>query len=198
MSLSVITTSFDYFNWIILPLLIFLSRLLDVTLGTLRHVFMAKGMKKIAPILGFFEVLLWLIVVGQVMKNLNNFMCYIGWAGGFAMGNYIGLLIEERIALGLQVIRIITNQNCDNLIEAFKKDNHGITIVDGQGAKGPVKLIFTIAERKTTELIIKLIKEYNPGAFYSVEDIKDSSRGVFAKSHKGGFSFLGRIFSPGK
>ena len=159
---------------------------------------MAKGMKKIAPVLGFFEVLLWLIVVGQVMKNLNNFMCYIGWAGGFAMGNYVGLLIEERIALGLQVIRIITNQSCDNLIEALKKDNHGITIVDGQGAKGPVKLIFTVAERKNTEPIIRYIKEYNPGAFYSVEDIKDSSQGVFAKSNKGGFTSLGRIFSPGK
>ena len=141
-------TGFNYFSWIILPILIFLSRLCDVTLGTLRHIFMAKGMKNIAPILGFFEVLLWLIMVGQIMQHLDNWACYIGWAGGFAAGNYIGLIIEERIALGLQVIRIITNQDCSSLTEALKNKNHGITVVDGQGAKGPVKLIFTIVERK--------------------------------------------------
>ena len=100
------TSGFDYFSWIVLPVLIFMSRMCDVTLGTLRHIFMAKGFTKIVPILGFFEVLLWLIVIGQVMKNLNNVACYIGWAGGFATGTLVGMKIEEKLALGLQVIRI--------------------------------------------------------------------------------------------
>jgi uncharacterized protein YebE (UPF0316 family) len=171
--------NFDYYSWIVLPIIIFCSRMCDVTLGTLRHVFISKGFRKIVPVLGFFEVLIWIVVVAQVMKNLNNVACYIGWAGGFAMGTYLGLKIEERLALGMQVIRIITNQNCDALIVSLKTNNHGITIVDAQGGEGPVKMIFSIIQRKNVGSVEKLIREFNPTAFYSVEDIKNTSAGVF-------------------
>ena len=107
--------NFDYYNWITLPLIIFFSRICDVSLGTLRHVFISKGFRKIVPLLGFFEVLIWIIVVAQVMKNLNNVACYLAWAGGFATGTYVGLWIEEKLALGLQVVRIITNQDSSEL-----------------------------------------------------------------------------------
>lgn len=171
--------SFDYYSWIILPLIIFFSRVGDVSLGTLRHVFISKGFKTIVPLLGFFEVLIWIVVVAQVMKNLNNFACYLAWAGGFATGTYVGLRIEERLALGLQVIRIITNQNSEALILALKEHNHGVTIVDAQGGMGPVKMIFTIMKRKNVQSVEKLIAAHNPNAFYSIEDIKRSSQGVF-------------------
>ena len=171
--------NFDYYNWILLPIIIFFSRMCDVTLGTLRHIFISKGFRKIVPVLGFFEVLIWIVVVAQVMKNLNNVACYIGYAGGFAMGTYMGLKIEGKLALGMQVVRIITNQNCDELVLALKTNNHGITIVDAQGGSGPVKMLFTIIQRKNLRLVEQLIREYNPTAFYSVEEIKNTSRGVF-------------------
>ena len=187
--------NFDYYAWIGLPIIIFFSRMCDVTLGTLRHVFISKGFRKIVPILGFFEVLIWIVVVAQVMKNLNNWACYIGWASGFAMGTYLGLKIEEKLALGLQVIRIITNQNCDELLAAFKNENHGVTIVDAQGSVGPVKMIFTIIHRKNVQSIVKLIHQYNPTAFYSVEEIKDTSAGVFSGATPTGFSAIKGMFS---
>ncbi|MCW3104071.1 MAG: hypothetical protein JWO09_2511 [Bacteroidetes bacterium] len=171
--------SFDYYSWIVLPLIIFFSRVCDVSLGTLRHVFISKGFRKIVPILGFFEVLIWIVVVAQVMKNLNNFACYLAWAGGFATGTYVGLRIEERLALGMQVIRIITNQNSDALITALKDRKHGVTIVDAQGGMGPVKMIFTIIKRKNVQSVEKLIALHNPKAFYSIEDIKNTKEGVF-------------------
>ena len=174
-------TGFDSYNWLILPLIIFLSRICDVTLGTLRHVMMARGQKNITPILGFFEVLIWIVVVSQIMKQANNFACYIAWAGGFAMGNYIGLLIEERIALGLQIIRIITNQQCTELITKLQDANHGTTVVEAQGAKGAVKIILMVVKRKNIDSIITIIRQYNPDAFYSIEYIRDVSRGVFSK-----------------
>ena len=188
--------TFDYYSWIGLPIIIFLSRMCDVTLGTLRHVFMSKGFRKIVPFLGFFEVLIWIVVVAQVMKNLNNVACYIGWASGFAMGTYLGLKIEERLALGLQVIRIITNQNCDELLVALKIGNHGVTVVDAQGSVGPVKMIFTIIQRKNVQSVVKLIRKYNPTAFYSVEEIKDTSSGVFSGAPTTGFSAVKSIFFP--
>ena len=191
-------TDFDYYSWIILPLIIFFSRLCDVSLGTLRHVFISKGYRKIVPMLGFVEVLIWIIVVAQIMKNLNNVACYLAWASGFATGTYVGLLIEERLALGKQVIRIITNQNCDALIAAFKNDNHGVTIVDAQGAIGPVKMIFTIIDRVDVQDVVSQIAKYNPGTFYSIEEIKDTSQGVFTPHSTSNFATIKRMFPSGR
>ena len=190
--------NFDYYSWIILPVIIFISRMCDVTLGTLRHVFISKGFRKIVPVLGFFEVLIWIVVVAQVMKNLNNVACYIGYAGGFAMGTYLGLKIEERLALGMRVIRIITNQNCDELLAALKSGNHGVTIVDAQGGVGPVKMIFTIIQRKSVQSVVKLIRQYNPTAFYSVEEIKGTNQGVFSGAPVTGLSAVKNIFTSQK
>ncbi len=190
--------NFDYYSWIVLPLIIFFSRVCDVSLGTLRHVFISKGFRKIVPVLGFFEVLIWIIVVTQIMKNLNNIACYLAWAGGFATGTYVGLLIEERLALGLQVIRIITNQNCDNLLDALKHDNHGITVVDAQGAVGPVKMIFSIIQRKNIHQVVLLIRKHNPTAFYSIEDIKDISQGVFTSKQTSNFASIRKMFPSNK
>jgi uncharacterized protein YebE (UPF0316 family) len=186
--------SFDYYNWIILPILIFVSRLGDVSLGTLRHVFISKGYKQIVPVIGFFEVLIWIVVIGQIMKNLNNVACYLAWAGGFSAGTYLGLMIEERLALGLQVIRVITNQNCDKLLENLRLENHGVTVVDAQGAIGPVKMIFTILKRKNTGRVIELIREHNPSAFYSIEDIKEINQGIFTGKSSSGLANIRRMF----
>lgn len=186
--------NFDYHSWIVLPLIIFFSRIGDVSLGTLRHVFIAKGYRRLVPFLGFFEVLIWIIVVGQVMTHLSNVVCYLAFAGGFATGTYVGLRIEERLALGLQVIRIITNQNCEELIQALKRDNYGITYVDAHGAMGPVKMLFTIIKRKNVQSVVKIIHQYNPTAFYSVEDIKDTNQGVFRPSSSDSFSSIRQMF----
>ena len=189
-----IFSNFDFYSWVTLPIIIFCSRIGDVSLGTLRHVFMSKGFKKIVPILGFFEVLIWIVVVAQVMKNLNNVACYFAWAGGFATGTFVGLQIEERLALGLQVIRIITNQNCDELLVALKRENHGVTLVDAKGSLGPVVMVFTIIKRKNVHSVVKLIQQYNPSAFYSIEDIKNTNQGVFTESNSGSMATIRKLF----
>lgn len=169
----------EVLNWVILPLLIFVARMSDVTLGTLRNIFMSRGFKKIVPFVGFFEVLIWLIAMKQVMNRADNVACYLAWAGGFAMGTYVGMRIEERLALGMQVIRIITNEASEKLVNAFRKANHGITIVDAQGAVGPVKMIFSIVQRKYLKDVIAIIEENQPNAFYSIEDVRNAEHGVF-------------------
>ncbi len=184
---------FDYYNWILLPLIIFGSRVCDVSLGTLRHIFVSKGFKKVVPVLGFFEVLIWILVVKQIMNDVSNPICYFAWAAGFATGTWVGLEIEEALALGWQVLRIITNKECDNLIAALKNANHGITVFKGEGAMGPVKMIFTVVKRKNVEQVVFLIREHNPDAFYSVEDIKDTSKGVFTQKSTG-MPFIRALF----
>jgi uncharacterized protein YebE (UPF0316 family) len=116
------------------------------------------------------------------MQHLDNPICYIGFAGGFAMGTYVGLLIESRLALGLQVLRLIISSDWDPLIKVLQKENLGITIMDGHGAKGPVKIIFTIVKRKDIARVRRIIREVNPHAFYSIEDIRIANQGVFPKN----------------
>jgi uncharacterized protein YebE (UPF0316 family) len=187
----------ELFRWVLMPLLIFLARMCDVTLGTLRNVFISKGLRHIVPVLGFFEVLIWLISIRQIMQHLDNIMCYVSFAGGFSMGTYVGLKIESRLALGVQVIRIITNQDSQQLIQALQKENIGITVIDGQGAKGPVKIIFTIVNRKDLQIIRELINTHNPQAFYSIEDVRAANQGVFRKGDEDGktMDYVRRIFN---
>jgi len=162
-------------------------------MATLRHIFVSKGFKKIVPILGFFEVLIWLIAMRQVFSHLDNLACFLAWAAGFSAGTYLGMYIEERLAMGTQIIRIITADDIMPLIDALKKRNQGVTIVDGHGAVGPVKLIFTIVKRTNKAQVIELIHVHTPNAFYSIEDVKGSEHGVFADN--GNSTPISRLFS---
>lgn len=188
-------SSFDYFNWVVFPILIFIARICDVSLAMLRTVLASKGYKQIVPFIGFFEVLIWLAAISQIMNNLNNWVCYIAWAGGYATGSYIGLYIEEKIALGIQVIRIITNQESEELINELKNKNYGITLVDAKGARGPVKMIFTVVPRKSVKEVVTLINQYTPKSFYSVEDVRNASQLNYIPGKK---SLFGDVFSARK
>lgn len=185
--------NFDYFSWVVLPLLIFVSRLADVTMATLRHIFISKGLKTIVPILGFFEVLVWLIAMRQVFNHLDNIACFIAWAAGFSAGTCLGMYLEERLAIGTQIIRIITSEDITAFTTALANHNQGMTIVDGQGAKGPVKLIFTIVKRVNKAEVLELINIYVPNSFYTIEDVKGSERGIY--TDVGNKPMMERVFT---
>jgi len=181
----------DLFNWVILPILIFLLRTCDVTLATLRNVFIARNIRDIVPLLGFFEVLLWLLAVSQVIGNLHNIACYLGFAGGYANGIFLGLKIEERLALGKQVVRVFTKVDTSPLIKALYDRGLGVTIMDAKGTQGPVTVLYITLQRKDIKIIDELISTYVPGAFYTIEDIRGSRLGVFPeRKSEGKFAFL--------
>lgn len=163
---------FDWFAYVVIPLLIFFSRVIDVSLDTIRIVFISKGNKILAPILGFFEVLIWLVAITRIMENLDNVIYYFAYAGGFATGNYIGLIIEERLALGLQMFRIITQKEAPSLIQSLTDKGYGITSVDANGKNGNVNIIFSVVKRSDSKKVIEIINRHNPNAFYSIEDIR--------------------------
>lgn len=169
----------EIFKFVVLPLLIFSTRICDVTLDTLRIIYVSRGLKFLAASIGFFEVLIWLFAITQIFKNLTNPLYYVAYAGGFAMGNYIGILIEERMALGTVVIRIITQKDAAVLIEFLKNNGYGVTHVDAQGAQGPVKVIFTIVKRKDIEHVLEIVLSCNPLAFYTIEDVRSVRKGIF-------------------
>ncbi len=180
MSLDFLSVDSPVFVWVILPLLIFLSRIADQSIGTMRLIFVSKGFKFYAPLLGFFEVIIWLIAVGQIMKQLDNALYYIAYGAGFAAGNYVGMILEERISLGNVVVRIIPKKDTSQLVEFLKENNFGITVVDANGSRGPVQVIFTIIPRKKSKELIAIINRFNPNAFYTIEEVRSVSHGFYS------------------
>ena len=120
----------DIYTYLVLPLLIFVARIADVALGTLRIIFISKGKKYIAPLLGFVEMIIWILAITRIFENLNNWACYFAFAAGFATGNFIGIVVEEKIALGVELIRIITRKEATNLIETLREKGRGVVLTD--------------------------------------------------------------------
>jgi uncharacterized protein YebE (UPF0316 family) len=183
-------------KWIIMPILICLSRLLDVSLGTVRVIFVSKGLKKLAPILGFFEVFMWIVVASQVMRNSSNLLYYVAYAAGFAVGTYAGLNLDEKLSIGIIGIRIITNKKVTEILEALRSKNFGVTQLRGEGAFGPVDFLFTITDRVNIKNLTEIIKNIDPDIFYVIEDIRSVSySGVFPKTLSNR-KFLTQAFRP--
>lgn len=183
----------DLYAWVILPLMVFGARVLDVTLGTMRIIYVSRGKRTIAPILGFIEVFIWITMVSQIVRSANNIAAYLAYAAGFAAGNYVGMLIENRVAIGTLVIRIILQKQPEQLIESLRAAGYGVTAVDGEGASGPVKLIYTIVKRRDLPEVTAIIHQAHPHAFLSIEDVRSTEEGVFPRQVQdhGGF-ILGR------
>ncbi len=184
---------FDWYGWVILPLIIFAARVADVTLGTIRIIFVSRGKRNLAPLLGFCEVLIWIIAISQIVQNIHSVPTYFGYAAGFAAGNYVGMLLEDRLALGTVIIRVIIQNGGVELGQALHDHGYGFTAVDGSGSSGPVKLVYSVIPRKDLRKVVDIIHQINPRAFYSVEDIRSSESGVFpSRSQTSVGSVLGR------
>jgi uncharacterized protein YebE (UPF0316 family) len=171
--------SSDLFKWVILPILIFLARLTDVSLGTLRIIFVSHGLKYIAPIVGFFEINVWLLAIVQIMQNLNNLVCSFAYAGGFAIGMFVGITIEERLSIGMVVVRVICKHDTTDLIKSLREAGYGVTTHDAEGVNGPVKIIFAVIRREDLHDILDRIHKIHPHAFYSVEDVRSVGEAMF-------------------
>lgn len=180
------STIFTYF---VLPLLIFCARICDVSIGTVRIIALGRGMRFLAPLLGFFEVLIWLMAIRQIMSHMSNPVCYLAYGGGFATGNYIGLLIEEKLAFGAAIIRVITKEKSRELVANLRGRGYGVTILEGEGIDGKVDVIFTIVNRSDVKEVIKTVQGFNPRAFYTVEDVRSVSE-VFSPHHGNHFNLL--------
>jgi uncharacterized protein YebE (UPF0316 family) len=166
----------------LVPLGVFLAELTVVTLGTLRIIFIARGRRVLAPVLGLFEIMIWLYAISQIMKNLDNLACFLAFALGFMAGNFLGMWIERRLAMGMVIVRIFTHRDASNLIAELKAARFGFTCVNGEGATGPVRIVMTVVKRRQLDEVIRLIEACQPRAFYAVDDLQAASAGIFPLS----------------
>ena len=162
----------NIFRLLIIPILIFCARIMDVSIGTMRVIFVSRGFKFYAALCGFFEVLIWIIAITQIIKNLNNPLYYVAYAGGFASGNYLGMVLEEKIALGTVLLRIIIPHEIEELEKYLTQSKFGMTVLEAKGIYGDVKILFTVVKRKELVNILCSIEAIDPNIFYTVEDIR--------------------------
>ncbi|MHC4396779.1 MAG: DUF2179 domain-containing protein [Planctomycetota bacterium] len=190
------TFGFDLYAWIVIPFLIFVARIADVSIGTIRLIFISRGLKYLAPVVGFFEILIWLLAIGQIMKNLSNPVCYIAYAGGFVMGNFVGMWIAEKLSLGVVLIRVVTKKDAAELVGYLKSADYGVTSVDGHGTTGQVKVVFTILPRREVKRVVDLIKKFNPKAFYTIEEVGFVEKGLLPPKEADSFTKFLKFFRP--
>jgi len=166
----------NIFTQILIPVLIFLARAADVSMAAIRIIFVTRGIRALAAAIGFFEMLVWLIGVTQIMQNLNNPINYIAFAAGFSMGTFVGITIERRIAIGNLAIQFITERDTVRLLQDFRANGYSATTIDAQGISGPVKIIFLIVRRRLLDRALGIIKKFDSDAFYTIEDVRAVAR----------------------
>lgn len=179
-------------NYVILPLLIFLARICDVSISTIRIIFVMNGNRVIAPILGFFEALIWLLAIGQIFNNIDNVWSYIAYASGFATGTFVGLTLEEKLAYGKVVLRLFAPNEVDDLIVFLEENNYRYSILDAAGRKGKVNIVFMVVNRDSLKHLIAGIDILHPKAFYTIEGVKQVSEEIYsnAETNRSLFRFL--------
>jgi uncharacterized protein YebE (UPF0316 family) len=159
------------FSFVVLPLLIFIARIGDVSINTIRIIYVLGGRRMTATLLGFAESFIWLMAIRQIFQHLDNWICYVAYPAGFAMGIFVGMIIEERIAYGKVIVRIITRKEIGELLSFLNAQHFRFTRVNAEGPDGHENLVFTVLERDRLEDLLDKLREILPTAFYTVEKV---------------------------
>jgi uncharacterized protein YebE (UPF0316 family) len=180
------------FSWVVLPLIIFFARIADVSINTIRVIYMLGGRRILSSFLGFLEAFIWLIVISQILQHLENYISYLAYAGGFAAGIYVGMLIEEKIAFGNVIVRVITQKDASNLIASLRNNSFRVTTIDAEGNKGPVSVLFLIVARQQITRFTQIVEKNNPQAIFSIESVKSvrDMQEVMIKPEKKGYAIF--------
>jgi len=158
-------------------LLIFVLRLTDVSMGTVRTIMILRGMRKWATLIGFVEVTIWVVAISQVFANLDSVWNVIGYSGGFAAGTLLGMWIEDKLALGHVDIRIISITKGLEIVQKIRQGGYGATQLQAEGQSGPVYFIDVVAPRKKISEILRLVNEIDATSFVTVQEARQVVRG---------------------
>lgn len=157
--------------------LIFCLRLTDVTLGTMRILMTVRGRKLLAALIGFIEVTIFVVAISQVVRNVSNVWNVLGYSGGFAAGTLVGMTIEERLALGFTVVRVICSDVCNAVAERLRESGYGVTEMPGQGLRGPVEVLEVVVRRSELPAVLQIVDRTDRQAFITVEETRRVYRG---------------------
>jgi uncharacterized protein YebE (UPF0316 family) len=163
---------------VLVTAIIFFARILDVSLGTVRTIVVFRGYRLLAAVIGFFEIVIWVIAAGQVLQNLDAWYLIVAYAGGFGAGNYIGIWMESKLAIGREMVSAISFRADGGLARLLRERGFQAIDVDADMGRGPpVDLVITVTRRRRVPELLRIIVEADPDAQYSVSDIKSVNAG---------------------
>jgi len=175
-------------------LFIFFARICDVTLQTMRTIMLVRGERLKAASLGFFEVTIYVTALGKIMDNLDNPANILFYALGFASGNYLGGMIEEKLALGVQFVQIITMKEPLMLADKLRKNGYGVTVVEGHGYTGPQFVLQVLADRKYVKNLLNEVDQWDKDNFAIVTDARKYHGGIMFKDQ----AYAAKMMKKGK
>lgn len=166
-------------------LLIFCLRIVDVSMAMMRMILAVRGSRGLAALIGFFEVLVWLVAVGQALQHLNSIPHVVGYAGGFALGNYVGVWLEGRFAIGVNVVRVIsripddatTGAGGQAVARMLRREGFAVTELLGKGRENDVVMLNIVVPRRNVSRVMRIIGDSDPDAFVSVEEVRTTRGG---------------------
>ena len=162
-------------------LVIFLARVSDVSLGTLRMLMLVKGRRLNAAAIGFFEALIYVNALGRVLNQLDRWECVLVYALGFAAGNYLGIFLEERMALGYAGVEIIVQSESDGLVQYLRENGFGVTVSEGWGMDGPKDILTMIVPRRQMTKLMTLVNDHDSKSFTIVMDARKTMGGFYQR-----------------
>ena len=162
---------------VVTGLLIFVARVINVSMATVRTLLGLRGHKRIATAIGFFESLIFVLAISSVLQNVNSIWNVLGYSGGFAVGTLVGLTIEERLALGYAMVQAISREAGGEIAEALREAGYGATEMVGQGLSGTVQVITTVANRREIATIARIVSDVDSSAFVTIDDANRVYRG---------------------
>lgn len=168
--------SFDFISFVVLPALIFMARVADVTVATVKLMFVVNNAKRVAAILGFVESLITIIALSRIMQDASNFMAYVMYAAGFATGTFVGMRIEEKLAYGTVMVRVISRTISAELLEYLTRKQYRYSMVDANDHVGNTQVLFTVCKRSRLPEFQRMLEEVAPQALYTIEGVKKVSQ----------------------
>lgn len=160
-------------------LFIFFARICDVSLATMRMLMVVRGQRLYAAMIGFFEAVIYILALDLIFDNLSNPANLFVYAAGFATGNYVGSLLEEKVAVGTLTVQVITMKSPLELTEKLRSEGYGVTVIAGLGREGTRYILQIILPRKRVPSLRKAIDEWDSYAFWTVFDARYTKGGVF-------------------
>jgi uncharacterized protein YebE (UPF0316 family) len=165
-------------------LFIFGARIIDVSLGTIRMLMLMRGKKYHAAFIGFFEVIVFIKVLGMVVNQLDNPVYLIMYGLGFAAGNIVGGILEERLAVGFLTLHIISKNKSKQLTEVLRGNGYGVTVIDSHGWEGERDILNLQIKRKDVRDVQRLISTTDSNAYVTIYDTREALGGYFKRSKK--------------
>jgi uncharacterized protein YebE (UPF0316 family) len=166
--------------------LIFLARVADVSIGTLRTIVVFKGHRWLAAGLGFVEITIWLHAAGQVIRNLDAWYLSVAYASGFAVGNVVGSWLESKLAMGLELVRILGHDPAAQLASKLRDLGHEVTALSGiENLTQPVEVLLIVEKRRRMRQLLRAVAAIDPTAVCTTNDIKRPAQALLPRRRRG-------------